>query len=131
MKYYSINVTAKWRSFFYNCKNIFEKTKLQYHSLFMSSAKCYILKTEVMNMSQDSINKYADRYKRIGLNIALQRKMKGLTQIQLAEKIGISRTHMSNIEAPNMLTPVSLEVIFEIADALNIKPEVLFVMSDE
>ena len=48
-----------------------------------------------------------------------------------AEKIGISRTHMSNIEAPNMLTPVSLEVIFEIADALNIKPEVLFVMSDE
>jgi len=38
---------------------------------------------------------------------------------------------MSNIEAPNMLTPVSLEVIFEIADALNIKPEVLFVMSDE
>lgn len=106
-------------------------TQMQCHSLFMSSEKCYILKTEVINMSQDSINKYADRYKRIGLNIALQRKMKGLTQIQLAEKIGISRTHMSNIEAPNMLTPVSLEVIFEIADALYIKPEVLFVMSDE
>ena len=35
-------------------------------------------------MSQESMNKYADRYKRIGLNIALQRKMKGLTQIQLA-----------------------------------------------
>lgn len=67
-----------------------------------------------MNMSQESVNKFAERYKRIGLNIALQRKMKGLTQIQLAEKIGISRTHMSNIEAPNMLTPVSLEVIFEI-----------------
>ncbi|SFX40094.1 helix-turn-helix domain-containing protein [Ruminococcus sp. XPD3002] len=65
-------------------------------------------------MSQESVNKFAERYKRIGLNIALQRKMKGLTQIQLAEKIGISRTHMSNIEAPNMLTPVSLEVIFEI-----------------
>jgi hypothetical protein len=30
-----------------------------------------------------------------------------------------------------MLTPVSLEVIFEIADALNIKPAFLFVMSDE
>lgn len=82
-------------------------------------------------MSRDSLNKYENRYKRIGLNISLQRKMKGITQIQLAEMIGISRTHMSNIEAPNMLTPVSLEVIFEIADALNIKPEVLFRMEDE
>jgi len=82
-------------------------------------------------MSQNSLNKYESRYKRIGLNIALQRKMKNITQEQLAEKIGISRTHMSNIEAPNMLTPVSLEVIFEISDALNIKPEVLFRMDEE
>ena len=100
-------------------------------TLLKSAFRLIITKVQVKKMSQDSIYKYADRYKRIGLNIALQRKMKGLTQIQLAEKIGISRTHMSNIEAPNMLTPVSLEVIFEIADALNIKPEVLFVMSDE
>ena len=67
-----------------------------------------------------------DKYYRIGLNIAYQRKLKKLTQIQLAEKIGISRTHMSNIEAPNMLTPISLEVIFNIADALEIPVEVLF-----
>lgn len=67
-----------------------------------------------------------EKYYRIGLNIAYQRKLKKLTQIQLAEKIGISRTHMSNIEAPNMLTPISLEVIFNIADALEIPVEVLF-----
>ncbi len=64
-----------------------------------------------------------DKYCRIGLNIANQRKLKKLTQVQLAEKVGISRTHMSN---PNMLTPISLEVIFNIADALEIPVETLF-----
>lgn len=65
----------------------------------------------------------------IGLNIAYYRKLKGLTQLQLAESVNISRTHMSNIEAPNMLTPISLEVIFNIADALEIPVELLFKFS--
>ena len=70
--------------------------------------------------------KHDEKYIRIGLNISLQRKLKKMTQIELAEKIGISRTHMSNIEAPNMVTPLSLEVIFDICDTLKISPEVLF-----
>lgn len=74
-------------------------------------------------------NKHSEKYIRIGLNISLQRKLKKMTQIELAERIGISRTHMSNIEAPNMVTPVSLEVIFDICDVLNISPEVLFEMN--
>ena len=69
-------------------------------------------------------SKHSEKYIRIGLNISLQRKLKKITQIELAEKIGISRTHMSNIEAPNMVTPVSLEVIFDICEVLNISPEV-------
>lgn len=67
-----------------------------------------------------------EKYYRLGLNIAYQGKLKKLTQIQLAEIVGISRTHMSNIEAPNMLTPISLELIFNIADALEIPVEILF-----
>lgn len=67
-----------------------------------------------------------EKYYRLGLNIAYQRKLKKLTQIQLAEIVGISRTHMSNIEPPNMLTPISLELIFNIADALEIPVEILF-----
>lgn len=67
-----------------------------------------------------------EKYNRIGLNIAYQRKLKKLTQIQLAEKVGISRTHMSNIEAPNMITPISLEVIFNIADTLEVPVETFF-----
>ena len=79
-------------------------------------------------MSSEVQSKHKDKYIRIGLNIALQRKLHKMTQIQLAEAVNISRTHMSNIEAPNMVTPVSLEVIFDIADAMGIQPEVLFKM---
>ena len=56
----------------------------------------------------------------IGLNIAYYRKLAGLSQLQLSEKIGISRTHMSNIEAPNMPTSISLETLMDIADALDV-----------
>lgn len=51
--------------------------------------------------------------------------MKNIIQIELAEAINISRTHMSNIEAPNMVTPVSLEVISDIANVLDIHPEII------
>lgn len=61
--------------------------------------------------------------KMIGLNIAYYRKLKGFTQLQLAEKAQISRTHMSNIEAPNMPTTLSLETLLDIADALEIPAE--------
>ena len=59
-------------------------------------------------------------YKMIGLNIAYYRKLKGLTQLQLAECVNISRTHMSNIEAPNMQTSISLETLLDIAKVLDI-----------
>lgn len=64
--------------------------------------------------------KRKQQYKMIGLNIAYYRKLRGLTQLQLAETINISRTHMSNIEAPNMPTSISLETLLDIADALEI-----------
>ena len=60
------------------------------------------------------------QYKMIGLNIAYYRKLKGYTQLQLAELVNISRTHMSNIEAPNVPTSISLETLLDVADALDI-----------
>ena len=56
--------------------------------------------------------------------------MQGLTQMQLAEKVGISRTHMSNIEAPNGDTIPSLDVLIDIADALKIPLAKLFDFRD-
>ncbi len=67
-------------------------------------------------------NKHTQEYKQLGLCIAYHRKLKGLTQLQLAEKVNISRTHMSNIEAPNMPTSISLDTLLDIADALEIAP---------
>ena len=67
-----------------------------------------------------------EKYRRVGLNIALQRKLKNMSQLELAEKLGVSRTHISNIEAPNMDTNISLELIFNIADILEIPVSSIF-----
>ncbi|NLE27004.1 MAG: helix-turn-helix transcriptional regulator [Clostridiaceae bacterium] len=48
--------------------------------------------------------------------------MQGMSQEQLAEKAKISRSHLSFIEAPNIVRPFSLEVLYNIADALGINP---------
>ena len=46
--------------------------------------------------------KHMNKLLHFGLNIAYYRKMKNLTQEELAGRVGISRTHMGNIEVPNM-----------------------------
>ena len=74
----------------------------------------------------DKKTKYAEKYIRIGLNIAYYRKLRGMTQLQLAEAVNISRTHMSNIEAPNVPTSVSLDTLFEIADIMDVDITSLF-----
>lgn len=61
-----------------------------------------------------------DKYIAMGLNIAYYRKRNGMTQEQLAEKAGVSRSYLGEIEAPNMITTMSLEVLFNIADALQV-----------
>lgn len=62
----------------------------------------------------------------LGLTIAYYRKAKGMTQSQLAEAVHISRTHMSNIEAPNARTSISLNLLFDIAEALEVPVRELF-----
>lgn len=74
--------------------------------------------------------KHQEKYIRLGLNIAYHRKLKGMTQLDLAEAVDISRTHISNIEAPNVPTSVSLETLFDIADALDVSVDVLFRFND-
>lgn len=73
-------------------------------------------------MSKDVQFKNRDRFIELGLTIAALRKMQGMSQEQLADKASISRSHLSSIEAPNIVRPFSLEVLYNIADALNIHP---------
>lgn len=65
-----------------------------------------------------------DKYRYLGLNIAYYRKERGLSQSELAEKVNVSRTHMSRIETAQCA--VSLDVVFAISDALQINPAKLF-----
>ncbi len=67
----------------------------------------------------------SERYRDLGCAIAYYRKRTGLTQEQLAEKIGVSRQHMGAIEAPNMVRAISLDVLFNVASVLQIEPYVL------
>ena len=75
-----------------------------------------------MSRSMKISNKNRSRYIELGLNVAYYRKLTGITQEALAERCGLSRTYISNIEASNMITTVSLEALFNIADALDIEP---------
>ena len=72
-----------------------------------------------------------ERYRDLGCAIAYYRKRQGLTQEQLAEKVGISRQHMGAIEAPNMVRAISLDVLFNIATVLEIEPYILLKFSPD
>lgn len=64
--------------------------------------------------------KYAENYKRIGQNIAKYRKEKKLSQEDLANGVGISYSYIIQIEAQNVVKKMSLEVLFDIANFLDI-----------
>ena len=53
-----------------------------------------------------------------------------MKQGELAEKVGVSRVHISFIEAPNMVRPFSIELLFKIAKALNVEPAKLLKMRE-
>jgi len=60
-------------------------------------------------------------YYMIGQRIRKIRKAQGLSQEALAEKVGISTTHMSHIETGN--TKLSLPVFVALAGALEIRTD--------
>jgi len=73
-------------------------------------------------MSKEVSFKNRDRFVQLGVAIAALRKLKGMSQEQLAESAGISRSLVSSIEAPGIANGFSLEVFFDIADALDVDP---------
>lgn len=64
--------------------------------------------------------KYRDKFTELGLAIAATRKIRGMSQEQLAERAGISRVQLALIESPNTPISFSLEMLFSIADALSV-----------
>ena len=74
--------------------------------------------------------KRINEFRLLGLTIAYYRKLRGLTQAELAEATNLSRTHISNIEAPNGKTSISLNKLFVIADVLEVPVKDLFDFRD-
>lgn len=77
----------------------------------------------MLNMASLNL-KYDLKYVKLGKNIAFYRKQSGLTQVQLALKLEISREHLSHIEIG--IKRPSLELLFSIAEILNIETKDLF-----
>lgn len=73
-------------------------------------------------MSKEVSFKNRDRFIQMGIAISALRKLRGMSQEKLAEEAGISRSLISTIEAPGIAHSFSLEVFFNIADALDVDP---------
>ena len=75
-------------------------------------------------------DKRINEFRLLGLTIAYYRRLRGLTQAELAEATNLSRTHISNIEAPNGKTSISLNKLFDIAEVLEVPVKDLFDFRD-
>ena len=73
---------------------------------------------------------HLERYRMIGLKISFYRKLRGLTQEELAEKIDRTPAFIGHVEAPNINKAISLDTLFDIADVLEIQPKKLIDFDD-
>ena len=63
---------------------------------------------------------YESEYRQLGLRISYYRKLRGLTQEQLAEQIDRTPAFIGHVEAPNIKKAVSLDTLFQIAAVLDV-----------
>ncbi len=81
-------------------------------------------------MSKEASLKNRDRFIQLGIAVATVRKINGMSQEKLAEAAGVSRSCISALEAPNYVRAISLEVLYNIADALKVNPADLLYLSE-
>jgi len=78
----------------------------------------------------DMNDNFSNQYLQLGLKIAYYRKLKGLTQEELAEKIDRSAAFIGHVEAPNIKKSVSLGTLFAIAKALDVPVYKFFIFEE-
>ena len=72
-----------------------------------------------------------NRMKNLSYAVGYYRKRRGFSQEKLSELLGISRQHLAAIEAPNMNRGLSIELLFDIAEKLEIEPYLLLKFNPE
>lgn len=70
--------------------------------------------------------KYEREFIRFGLKVQYYRKLKGLTQEALADRMGISWSYLAKIESPTRAFGVSMNTLFAIAEALEVPASKFF-----
>ena len=66
---------------------------------------------------------YTEKYRQIGLKIAYYRKLRGLTQEELAEKVNITREHLGRLERGKY--GCSIDLLIELSYTLNASTDYL------
>ena len=74
--------------------------------------------------------KHTGKFLQLGLKISYYRKLRGLTQEQLAEYVGLTPAFIGHIEAPNISKAISLDTLFDIAEVLDV-PAYKFLITDD
>ena len=73
---------------------------------------------------------YKEQYRQIGLKIAYYRKLRGMTQEELAEQVGVTPAFIGHLEAPNISKALSLDTLFDIAAVLEVPPHKFLCFED-
>ncbi len=72
-----------------------------------------------------------DIYECVAKNIKYYRKLRKMTQAELAEKTEYSHEFIRRIEAPNTKKNFSIDAVGNIAKALDVKLDLLFKIDDD
>ncbi len=72
-----------------------------------------------------------DIYEQISKNIKKYRKEAGITQADLAEKVGLSHEFIRRIESKKGRKTFTIDTIYKISIALNIDVAKLFIFEDK
>lgn len=70
-------------------------------------------------------------FKQVGAKIAYYRTLRGLHQVDLAQKIGMSKSVLSRIERGKYNENISLSVLLDIAQGLQIDVAILVTFNEQ
>lgn len=71
---------------------------------------------------------FSTKFKQLGLKIQYYRQMKNISQVELADEAGISRSYLSKIETGK--AQCSVPVLLQIAQVLNVDAGILLTDKD-